>query len=454
MKQLLSFLAKRPLFIAFFAIVVHLIILAMTQFTAWPEMLLWPYLILKGWLPYKDIAIAHTPILFTDLTIFYKIFGIGAIQLKIYTWLLILLTDGLLFWIVRKIWKTELALIAILLYIPLQLYYGGNGLWFDLALAPLVLLIYYCLRKQNYLWAGICWGIAFFTKQTAIWFLIPVFVMLLKTDLFKGIKNFAKGTILISLPILAIIYLLGILPNFFYWAVKFGIGVLPTASGQILFPTIKQMLVAVFPIALLFLARLRLHKPSTTLLLWGVFGVLGVYPRWELFHFQPGLPFIAIGLALMLLSFPKMKVVEKSVLLIGLALFLIVIARQTERTWGQEDRFFEPQILQASAYIKNNTSKDDKIYVFNTWDNIYVLSDTLPAIRSWIPGLGWYVGLSGVQERMIAQLAEGRPRYIVIGQYDDTNSWVYKSELILDFIRKNYVIKDKIGELSILIVNK
>jgi len=451
MKQLQSFVAKRPLFIVFLAIVAHLLLLARTQFTAWPEMLLWPYLILKGWLPYKDIAIAHTPLLFTDLSVFYWIFGLGPVQLKIYTWVLILLTDGLLFWIVRKIWKTELALIALLLYIPLQFYYGGNGLWFDLALAPLALLIYYYLRKQKYFWAGIWWGIAFFTKQTACWFLVPIFIMLLKTNLFVGLKDFIKGSLTVTLPILAVIYFLGIFPNFFFWAVKFGIGILPTASGQILFPTIKQMLVAVFPIALLFLARLRLHKPSTTLLLWGVFGALGVYPRWDLFHFQPGLPFLAIGLALTLLSFPKIKAVEKSVLLIVLALFLIVIARQTERTWGQGDRFFEPQILQTSAYIKNNTSKDNKIYVFNTWDDIYVLSDTLPATRPWTPGLGWYVGLAGMQEKMTAQLAESRPRYIVIGQYDDTNSWVYKPDLIMDFIRKNYQIKNKIGDLSILV---
>ena len=40
------------------------------QFTAWPEMLAWPYLILKGFLPYKDIAIAHNPLLIFVLTKF------------------------------------------------------------------------------------------------------------------------------------------------------------------------------------------------------------------------------------------------------------------------------------------------------------------------------------------------------------------------------------------------
>lgn len=171
----------------------------------------------------------------------------------------------------------------------------------------------------------------------------------------------------------------------------------------------------------------------------------------ELFHFQPGLPFLAIGLALILLSFPKMKVIEKSVLLLGLALFLIIIVRQTERLWKQTDRFFEPQILQTSAYIESNTSENDKIYVFNTWDNIYSLSSTLPAVRPWIPTLEWYIELPGIQQKMTEQLSKDHPKYIVIGQYDDMSSWVYKPGLIMNFVMQNYKVKDKIGDISILV---
>lgn len=250
-------------------------------------MLLWPYLILKGWLPYKDIAIVHNPLLFTDLSIYYKIFGLGLIQLKVYTWILILFTDGLLYFVSKRLWGIKVAFASLLIYIPLQFFYDGNGLWFDLALAPLALLIYFCLRKQKYLWAGIWWGVAFLTKQTAFWFLLPVFILLFKGNIFKGLKDFSKGVLIIFVPTLLIIYFMGIFPDFYYWTVRFGIGILPTASGQVLFPSIRQLLIAIFPIALLFLARLRLHKPSTSLILWAVFGILGVYPRWNFFIFSP-----------------------------------------------------------------------------------------------------------------------------------------------------------------------
>src|SRR3990172_10040097 len=97
----------------FFILLFHLFLLLTLKFTAWPEMTFWPYLMLKGWFPWRDIAIAHTPLLLVDLTIFYKIFGLGLVQLKVYTWILILATDFLLFWVARRLWdKQSLALRA------------------------------------------------------------------------------------------------------------------------------------------------------------------------------------------------------------------------------------------------------------------------------------------------------------------------------------------------------
>src|SRR3989344_7931037 len=109
------------------------------MFTAWPEMLLWPYLILNNWLPYKDIAIAHTPLLLGFLAAYFKLAGIGVIQLKLFTWILILLTDYLLFWVVKRLWSRLVAYLSLIAYILLQTFYEVNGLWFDLALTPLAL---------------------------------------------------------------------------------------------------------------------------------------------------------------------------------------------------------------------------------------------------------------------------------------------------------------------------
>ena len=93
---------------------VHLFLLFSLRFIAWPEMILWPYFFLNGLLPYRDIAMAHNPLLIFDLTIFYKIFGISLFNLKLYTWILILITDLLIYWVAEKLTKSKA--IAILVF--------------------------------------------------------------------------------------------------------------------------------------------------------------------------------------------------------------------------------------------------------------------------------------------------------------------------------------------------
>ena len=387
-------------------LLVHLFLLVKLKFTAWPEMTLWPYLMLKGWLPYKDIAIAHTPLLFTNLIIVYKLFGVGLWQLKIYTWALILLTDLLLYGIVKKVWNKRIALISLAFYIPLQLFYEGNGLWFDLALAPIALIIFYFLKKKNYSWAGVFWALAFLVKQTAFWFLIPIGLMFVSKKTLEKAKKFVLGVIFVFLPSLLIIWALGILPDFIYWAFKFAIGILPKVSGQISFPTLRQLVIALIPFSILGLLPfvLKNNKERVELSTWVIFGFLGAFPRWGLFHFQPALPFLAIIGGLVFSRIKRLKSVFSSLLVAYAMLVLILISRFYTREWGRGDRFFEPDVLRITSYIKEKTRSNDKIYLLNAWDSVYALSDTLPAARPWIPHLAWYMELPGAQEDIVSDL--------------------------------------------------
>jgi len=431
----------------FFALLLHLLLLINLRFTAWPEMTLWPYLMLKGWLPYKDIAIAHTPLLFIDLIILYKIFGVGLWQLKIYTWVLILLTDLLLYGIVKKVWNKRVALISLVFYIPLQLFYEGNGLWFDLALAPIVLVIFYLLKKKEYLWAGVFWALAFLVKQTAFWFLIPIGLMFVSRKTLEKAKKFVLGVIFVFLPSLLIIWALGILPDFIYWAFKFAIGILPKASGQISFPTLRQLVIALIPFSILGLLPfvLKNNKERVELSTWVIFGFLGAFPRWGLFHFQPALPFLAIAGGLVFSRIKKLKPVFTSLLVVYVVLVLILISRFYTREWGKGNRFFEPDVLRITSYIKEKTRSNDKIYLLNAWDSVYALSGTLPAARPWIPHLPWYMELPGVQKGIVSDLTENRPEFIVRQPYTETGLSSYKPELVDEFINQHYQLDDKIG---------
>src|SRR3990167_10635934 len=100
-------MGKKSVLICGGLVFIHLFFLISLSFTAWPEILAWPYFILKGWLPYRDFAMVHTPLLVLDLALFSKIFGIGAMQLKIYAWALIVLTDLTLFYVTRRLWNAK-----------------------------------------------------------------------------------------------------------------------------------------------------------------------------------------------------------------------------------------------------------------------------------------------------------------------------------------------------------
>lgn len=426
------------------AVVAQIILLTLTKFTAWPEMLAWPYLIIKGWLPYRDIAIAHTPFLVLDLAIFYKIFGVGAIQLKIYGWLLILLIDGTLFYIAKKLWGLKTAALTLILFVPLQFFYEGNGLWFDYALTFFGLMTFYAILTKKYAWAGIFWILGFFTKQTAFWFLFPAGLLLLGEPSAK-IKRVLLGILGVSAFGVLAFWFYGILPQFYFWAIKFGIGILPNAAGQVSPPGLREALIAFLPFSILALALFLDWKRYLVLALWAFFGILGAFPRWELFHFQPGLPFLAMALAMFILERRRLGRIAAFLLVLYLVGLAALAGKTIMRNWRQPDRFLEPSVLKTAEYIKKNTQPNDKIFILNSWDSLYALSDRLPSSKPLIPQLSWYFSQPKVEESVVNSLRMDPPALVVMSLYSQGGLSSYKPKLLTDYLFKYYEITDSIN---------
>lgn len=368
----------------------------MINFTAWPEMLAWPYLILKGWLPYKDIAIAHNPLMILVLTGFYNIFGIGIIQLKIFTWCLIAINVYLTFYISQRLWNKKIGVISSIIYLLLCLIYQGNGLWFDLALTPFALLLYLFIREKKYLYAGIIFALGFLTKQTFIYFLIPVLVSKI------NYKNFLLGTMPVFIIFALYLFANNLISSYYSWAIKFGIFYLPHAEGQVLLPNFKQLIFALIPLGVIVF--------SPELLLWTIVGAMGVYPRWELFHFQPALPFVAIAISLLIYS-NKQKIIKILVILFATSYVLLGLNRQL----GNTTRFYESDVQKVSSIILKSNYKN--IYIINYWDNIYAFTNTLPN-KPLIPYIPWYLDYNNNKESMLNSLKTKMPEAIVIGSRD------------------------------------
>lgn len=443
---------RKTIIIVSSLILTHLVLLIFLRFTAWPEMLLWPYLSLKGWLPYENIILPYTPGLFIFMDWAGRILGVSVISLKLLSWTLFIITDLVVFFVAKKIFKdNSIAILSLLFFVIWQPFFEGNGLWYDHVLAPLAILTFYFLLRGKYELAGIFFGLALSIKQTTF-FLVPPLLLTFLVSSRLSIKNifrFIAGFIIPLIFCFIYLYLNNLLPEFYKWAIQYGIFYLPKASGQILLPTLKQFLAVMVPyggmlvmILLFFLKKTDQENKTVlfSLFAWTTFGALGIYPRWEYFHFQPSLPFLAL-ISGYVLNQIRQRPLNRLLLL--LLIFLIAgtfrfQARFYGLNWQKPDRFLNQEVIQLAGWIKENTSKREKIYLLNVWDHVYVLSGTLPATDPWVPPLPWYFRYPGIEEKVVLDLQFVRPSLVIQEPYAEKGLGSYKRLLIDEFVQKNY----------------
>lgn len=399
-------------------------------------MLAWPYLIINGWLPYRDIAIAHTPLLIVLLSAFYKVFGLGIVQLQMFTWFLITTNSILTYYVSSKYFNKRTGYFSAILYILFCLIFEGNGLWFDLALVPFVLLLYIFIKESKHFYAGIIFSLGLLTKQTFIYFALPILVEWLKDrqDVYVKARKFLFGLLTVFSVFLILLALLGIADDFYLWTVKFGIIYLPNTAGQVSLPNLKQFVFALAPFAILVF--------DFSLLPFVLAGIFGVYPRWELFHFQPALPFLAI-------IFSKEIFTNKSkIFRVLISIFLICyLSVGLSRQVGKNIRFYEPEVKKVLARLAQD--KVEKIYVINYWDNIYSLSNTLPQTKPLIPYIPWYLSYGNNELIILASLKTNMPKALVVNEREDLN-W---KDLYI-FIDRYYICDTVEGRVELCTLNK
>lgn len=434
-------------------LIITLVLLLSTRFTAWPEMTAWPYLINEGWMPYKDIAIAHTPLLLFVLSGVYKLFGNGILQLQIFTWAIVFLTTGLVYFVTLKIHSKRISLVASLIFPFLFIAYEGNGLWFDLVLAPLFLIIYYLFVKEKYVKAGLLAGISLFVKQTAIWIFIPISLILISTSymnlgkLESKIVPFYYGVVLVVLCAVVTMHLLGILPYFTHWAIEFGILTLPKLSGQVDLPNLGELAKTLIPFStLVLMVLLTKQRKYTELLLWATAASMGVFPRFGLFHFLPAIPFLSIGISLVVQDVLENKI-KKNKTFVILLLFLsaVFILRSVSRNISSETRFYDEKTQQVSQVVTELTSNNQQIYVINYWDNLYALTKRLPAVKPLIPYLPWYLKYDNLGDFVALEVRANLPEVIVIGPAGEE----YDNDFMNETINKYYYLHTKIDDVTI-----
>lgn len=430
----------------------HFLVLSRLTFTAWPEMFSYSYFLNQNFKLYQDIALPYEPLLPILLSVIYKLLGYSLINLQITTWVAILVSDVLLFIILKKILSGVKLFIPVVLYVILQPLAGGNLLWFDLATVPFILAGVVCLLylegSKKFFWLGVFLSLAFLIKQQ-----VGISVMLLAVY-FVSTKNLSKLLSFFAgfaFPILGtLVYVLanGTISQYLFWTVTVPFFWYPKFPGYAHWPTFKESMILAFlfgPILIYSISRIRKISEEAKISLLLLLGAaVSAFPRFEFFRIQPA---IALSLVVLGLIFPK-KVSLQILLILPLVITGLFLGKNMLQTQSTQTRFHSQEDLKLAGYIKK---MGNTVYLLGVSSLQYVLANkTTP--KPWVDNYIWYMEIPGVQERVLAGF-EKNPPEVILRQTPQPGNWfdlgTYQPQKIVDFIKNNYRKVDDINNIEI-----
>lgn len=427
----------------------HLILLSVLQFTAWPEMVSFPYLINHGFITYKDMIHAYPPLLVNILAVLYSIFGYKVMVLKIFGFMTILLSDILVFLVIQKLTKkTNLSIVGMGVYITLQPFLEGNMVWPDLFIVPFLLLTFLFLLKKKYLMSGIAIGLAILTKQTGVLFLgIAGLAIILFERKWNSVERFMIGVGVIVVPFLVSLVSQNSFKEFINWTIIYPSRYWTKFPGYVqLNPTLKEnlsLLILFLPLSVLILkSKKKLFGDANFLILFGflICGIVGVYPRFSFFHFQAALSFLVISYIYLIKEFPKKYLYT----LFIVPLFIVLVNFRGLQFGG--DRFWNQSDMELGMTIQSETNSNDPVYLLGLDSSLYAFSNRLPN-KPWLDNFGWYLEIPGVQEKVIESFGANPPSK-VFWQTPQAGNWydigTYQPQLITNWIVDNYTREKEI----------
>lgn len=423
----------------------HLLILMQTRFTAWPEMLSYPYLLNNGFNLYQDIAMPYQPLLPEILAQIYNLFGYNILSLQIVTWVIVLFSDLLIFLISIKILGKKLkALLPVIFYVALQPVLDGNMLWFDLATTPLILLgvtsYLYLGNKVKYIYLGLFLSLAFFIKQQIGVAILLVGIYFLLRNI-KNLSYFVIGLLTPALIVSIYIQVKGIWSDYFFWTFIVPTTWYPKFPGYVHLPSTKELVLVTLIFGPIFLVTiLKIKKWSNeflVLILLFIGAFITSFPRSEFFRMQP-----ALALATILLPFILTKARSLWFFLPVVAAILIS-AKSVFMPMDLHPRFYSQEDLKMAEFIKSKSSSQ-KIFLLGIDSSQYVLTSKLPP-KPWVDNYVWYMEIPGIQEKVISGLINDSPDKIFRKQ-PKAGQWyelgVYQPKKVIEYVDKNYDLSE------------
>lgn len=453
-------------------LILHLLLLGQLTFTAWPEMLSYPYLFTHGFTFYRDFILPYPPGLVFVLSAIFQVFGFTPEVLKIFTQALILIVDGLLFLVLKKVTQNNLVSLLFLLgFILLQSFLEGNMLWFDSATVPPLVAGF---------WAGLKWlekkdgkylfltalflSLAIIIKQIAIVYFMAflifyfgqvkltertsVHLLIRKKFNIKELGLLAAGFLILVVPLLGYLLEKHSLIYFWNWTLFYPLAKWSNFPGYVDFAISKKYALVSFilisPIIGIFFQTKKIFQDKVFLLasLFLIAAVLAIYPRFSFFHLQPSLTFAMIIFARIFVGLPQNKKTAYKGL-VTMAIILI-IGLTFQGSIGEKMRFYDQSDQKLAAEIQKSTK--NSVFLLGLNSSQYVFANRLPP-KHWSDNFGWYLEIPGVQEWFLEGFSTNMPEK-VFWRIPNSGKWyelgVYQPQQITQFIRQHYEKTDKI----------
>lgn len=433
------FLMKSKLIVLLVLIViVHLMLLYRQQFTLWPEIYSFPYLLNSGFKLYSDFVVPYPPLLVLFFSTLFKLVGYNVLVVKVLTYLLVILNDILIYKIVRLIAKNKVAAIfSLIFYISTQPFLDGNMIWFDTVLVTPILFSFYFYKSKRYTRMSVSLVTACLIKQTAgIYLLIFVGYLFFKNRV--AFKQLLITSLISLIVLLSYVFISSSMYDFLSWNFTYPFLYWSKFPGYVQFnlTTREYLTLAIFTVPSIYL----LLKKKFLLVMFFIGSLVAIYPRFSYFHMQ-------LAIAISAISFGYLVKEKRKTALIFLLIAALYISKpRLSSPVNYSARFFDSGDIALASNISKATGSEKEIFLLGLPSQLYVLTNTIPP-KPWLDNYGWYYEMPEQTAKVLNSFKQKPPKFIIRREPANGNWYdlgVYEPKSISDWIFENYERQTKL----------
>lgn len=281
-----------------------------------PELIFPVWLLSNAETLVSEINSFYPQILFYLVSVLNNITNDLRLSVNLVQLTIVLIIDSMLFYYLYKRFNFKFAVIGFVFYIPLQVFFRGNYLWFDIATIPFLAASFFYferyiknLKSKNLLFSSVALSLGYFFKVTVFWIYALYIVWLVylnftnkkRTELFRNLLFLITPLLLVGIINFLILLQKGTFEFTFYWYVLMQNIIYPRMSTlpraiETEYYSPMILILAIYTVSCFVIEKFSKlsRNPKVFLYSFTLVSLANIYPRWSDFHVQPLLFFLAI----------------------------------------------------------------------------------------------------------------------------------------------------------------